>query len=139
VSEQDEHAQRTARLKESAVARSADAVARAHRAITVLVNRDVPVTFASVAAEAGVSESFLYKHQELGDRIRQQRKPRTRPKARNNAEAASAASLRVQIGVLADQVEKANEKIRTLTAENEMLRGAVTDLRARQRRAEKQS
>jgi Family of unknown function (DUF6262) len=125
---------RVERLRLAASTRSAEAIARAHRAITALAARGEAVTFASVAAEAGVSESFLYKHQELGDRVREARKPVGRPKARSTKEAASAASLRVQLDVVTDRLAKAHEKIVALTSEVEMLRGTVADLRARARR-----
>jgi hypothetical protein len=97
-----------------------------------LTSRGSAVTFASVAAEAHVSESFLYKHQELADRIRTGRRPAGQSKARSRQEAASAASLRVQVHVLIERLEAADLKIKALTAENEALRGEVSDLRARQ-------
>lgn len=126
--------QRVERLREAAAGRSADATARAHRAITVLANRGTAVTFAAVAAEAKVSESFLYKHRELGDRIRSERRPVGRPQSRSAREAASAASLRVQRDVLAQQLEKAKLRIAELEAENAALRGEISDLRATRRR-----
>lgn len=125
---------RVERLRESAAARSANAIARAQRAITVLTSRGSAVTFASVAAEAGVSESFLYKHVELADRIRAGRRPAGRPTVRSPKEAASAASLRVQLDVLVERLKEANKKIEKLAAENETLRGEVSDLRAKVQR-----
>ncbi|WP_434438456.1 DUF6262 family protein [Lentzea sp. E54] len=125
---------RVARLRESAETRSADAVARTHRAITVLANREAPVTFASVAAEAQVSQSFLYKHGELTERIKKVGRPRSGSRARNGAEAASAASLRVQLAVATEKLEKANQTIAEQTTTIEALRGEVSDLRARLRR-----
>lgn len=134
VPDQQDRRLRIARLRDSAAARSADAVARAHRAITVLANREAPVTFASVAAEAQVSQSFLYKHEELTNRIRQTGRPKTRSQARSSAEAASAASLRVQLGVATERLEKANRVIADQAATIEALRGEIADLRARLRR-----
>jgi hypothetical protein len=121
--------QRVERLREAAATRSADAIARAHRAVTTLVARGGTVTFASVAAEAHVSESFPCKHSELRDRIAAARR-----KARSSHDAASAASLRVQLDVVIDRLNKTNARNALLAKENETLRGEVSDLRARLRR-----
>lgn len=126
--------QRIDRLRQAAAARSADAVARAHRAITSLLARETALTFAIVAAEAQVSESFLYKHTELHDRITSARRPGRRPQARSEKESASAASLRIQLDVITERLAKANERNAGLVKENEALRGEVSDLRARLRR-----
>jgi hypothetical protein len=61
----DDRERRTARLAEAAAARTADAAARARRAITKLNATGQPITFVSVARTAGVSTSFLYQHPEL--------------------------------------------------------------------------
>jgi len=49
----DDRERRTARLAEAAAARTADAAARARRAITKLHNAGQPITFVSVARTAG--------------------------------------------------------------------------------------
>lgn len=125
---------RTDGLRAAAANRSADAIARAHRAITSRTARDAQVTFATVAAEAAVSESFLYKHRELNDRIKTARRPIGRPRARSQSEAASTASLRIQLEVITARLAAVSERNELLAAENEALRGEISDLRAVRRR-----
>ena len=134
MSDGQDREQRVERLRKAAATRSAEAIARAHRALTALAARGAAVTFASVAAEAEVSESFLHKHPELRDRVRHGRRPNGRPKARSSKEAASAASLRVQLDVVTERLAEAKRTINQLKQENEALRGAVSELRAQLRR-----
>lgn len=73
------------RLNAASQLRAAAALAAAHRAITLLDARGLPVTFAAVASEAGVSLAYVYKNETIAERIRELRaKPDARrPKTRN--------------------------------------------------------
>jgi hypothetical protein len=62
-------AERSDAIRMAAAARSTDATARARRAVRELHRRGAEVSFAAVAAVAGVSRQFLYSHPELRDEI----------------------------------------------------------------------
>lgn len=84
----DDRERRTARFPEAAAARTADAAARARRAITRLHATRQPITFVSVARTAGVSTSFLYQHPELRREVGEHRTRERGPAqatARNSA------------------------------------------------------
>jgi hypothetical protein len=90
---------RTARLAEAAAARTADATARARRAITKLHNTGQPVTFVSVARTAGVSTSFLYQHAELRREIGEHRTHTAGHASTPTASSAAVESLRTKLAV----------------------------------------
>lgn len=60
-------------LHAAAAARTADAATKASDALSRLTSRGLPVTFAAVAREAGISTDFLYKHTDLRIRIERHR------------------------------------------------------------------
>jgi hypothetical protein len=129
---------RTRQLHDAAAARAADSLARARRAIIALNARSAPVTFTTVAAEAKVSLSYLYKHPDLASEIRQHRsagQPRPRQDRNPRCSPASADSLRTQLTVAAERLRTLDTEVRDLRAENEILRGEVLDLRRRQHKA----
>jgi hypothetical protein len=66
-------------LRAAATRKSQQTVERAERALQELVRRNEPITFRSVAREAGCSEDFLYRHSELRARVEHLRgQPRPR-------------------------------------------------------------
>lgn len=107
--------QRIERLTAAAKQRSDEKRAAAQRAITALHARGKAVTFPSVAEEAGVSISYLYKEEDLAERIRGIRSS-TKPTARRPA----AATPRER--GLAVKLDAAVERIRELEQENERLK-----------------
>jgi hypothetical protein len=91
--------------------------ARAIQALRELDRAGTPVTFASVAAAAGISRSWLYTQPDIRDQIQQQRQA-TRPAPGPPVPAsqrASDASLRARLAAALD-------RNRTLAEENTRLR-----------------
>jgi hypothetical protein len=127
---------RTQQLKESAETRAADALARANRAIIILEARGEAITVASVAAQAGVSESYLYKHPDLQQEIRRRRGDRPTRPGRTRQTSASAESLRTQLTVASERLKNLDAEVRRLRQENETLRGEVLELRRQRRTVE---
>src|ERR1700704_303064 len=91
---------RTERLTDAAAKRSADTEARARRAIIRLDQQNKPVTFASVAALAGVSKSYLSAHPALSTAIRSHRSDGRPAPTRPREEQATTASLRTKLHIV---------------------------------------
>lgn len=122
---------RIARLHQASERRSAEATARAHRAITAMSGRGERINFQSVSATAGVSKDFLYRNSDLRKRIVEARQ--AHPAARiPNPEPASDASLRVKLEAVADAAKSLREENRQLRAENARLQGELLRLRRAQ-------
>lgn len=69
-------------LRIAAAARSVAAEQRARHAIAQLDRRGQPITFLAVAAEAGVSARYLYRHPQLRATIQQLRDEQHGPPSR---------------------------------------------------------
>jgi hypothetical protein len=126
---------RTARLAEAAAARTADATARARRAITRMHNTGQPVTFVSVARTAGVSTSFLYQHPELRREVGEHR---TRTAGHGSAPRASSAtveSLRTKLAAAVQHNRDLTEEIAVLRNETAALRSRLLEQRSEARRS----
>lgn len=126
--------ERVERLRTTAHKRSAEAFAAARRAIMSLQARGEPITLKAVAAEAGVSESYLVKNAELKtqiDGLRSGGIP-ARPAARSDAR--STATLRTQLEVVLEQASKLRAENERLRLENAKLRGALLEARRAGRR-----
>jgi urease accessory protein UreF len=126
---------RTARLAEAAAVRAADAEARARRAIIKLGQQNQPVTFASVAAAAGVSKSYLYAHQSLNTAIRSHQPTTRQTPTQPREDQATAASLRTKLHVVTARLHDIEAQLRQARAENEILLGELVQLRRKQNRA----
>lgn len=101
--------------------RATDTRKAAESALRRLVKRKAPITFAAVAAEAGVSTGYLHRHPDLAPKIRQLRDAQhTQPALHTvTAEPTIIDTLRDHIRRLqADH----NRQIRELHAENAALR-----------------
>jgi len=120
---------RTARLGEAAAARTADAAARARRAITKLRNTGEPVTFVAVAREASVSTSFLYQHSQLRNDITTLRTTASDAAATGVKSAASIESLRTKLAAAIARNRELTEEIAQLRTENEALRSRLLEIR----------
>lgn len=122
---------RTARLAAAAATRTADATARARRAITRLNATKQPITFVSVARTAGVSTSFLYQHPELRREICESRGRPVDQSPAPSAGSATVESLRAKLQVALQRNRELVEEVAVLRAENEVLRSHVLELNHR--------
>lgn len=103
--------------------------------IIQLGQQNKPVTFASVAAVAGVSKSYLYAHTELSTAIRNHRSATRPPSPRPREEQATVASLRTKLHVVTTRLHEVEAHLRQARAENETLLGELVHLRRRQNRS----
>lgn len=125
----DDRERRTARLAEAAAARTADAAARARRAITKLHNAGQPITFVSVARTAGVSTSFLYQHPDLRREIGEHRASTGTRTPTSNVGSATVESLRTKLAVAVQRNRDLAEEIAVLRTENTALRSRLLEQR----------
>lgn len=65
-------------LVAAAEAKKNEAIAKTEKAISELSKAGVEITFRSIAEAAGVSVSYLYKYEELKDRIKHLREQQKR-------------------------------------------------------------
>jgi Family of unknown function (DUF6262) len=119
---------RTARLAEAAAGRTADATARARRAITKLRHTGQPISFVSIARTAGVSTSFLYQHPELRREISAHRNRAAGKPPTQDAGSATVESLRTKLQVALRYNRGLSEEVAVLRSENEVLRSRVLEL-----------
>jgi len=105
------------------------------RAVKTLRRMDAagqPVTLASLASQARVSRSWLYRQDDLRDeieRLRGHRRPQTGPPAVPGRQRASSTSL-------LRRLEAAADRIRRLESENQQLRDALARALGERRAAE---
>jgi hypothetical protein len=117
-------ADNTAHLIAAARARSHAAQKRATDAVRRLDQAGAPITFGAVAAEAGVSRSWLYRQPGLRAEIE-----RLRPDHKHNqpllpaALRASEESLRAQRQALQTEIDRLTEENRRLARQAELLLG----------------
>jgi hypothetical protein len=126
----DDRERRTARLAEAAAARTADATARARRAITKLHATGQPITFISVARTAGVSTSFLYQHPELRREVDEHRTRTAGHPHTPTASSATVESLRTKLAVALQRNHALTEEIAVLRTENTTLRSRLLEQRS---------
>ena len=126
----DDRERRTARLAEAAAARTADAAARARRAITKLHATGQPITFVSVSRTAGVSTSFLYQHPDLRREVGEHRTSTAGRTSTPTASSATVESLRTKLAVAVQRNRDLTEEIAVLRTENEALRSQLLEQRS---------
>jgi chromosome segregation ATPase len=118
----------TTGLAEAADRRSERAVERARRAIRRLDKAGEPVSFQSVAREAGVSRQFLYSQAQLRGEIERLRAAHLEAaEAIPSAQRASEASLKARNQMLLDENRRLREEVAGLREE---LAGAWGEVRA---------
>jgi Family of unknown function (DUF6262) len=118
----------TTGLREAADRRSERAVERARRAIRRLDRAREPVSFQSVAREAGVSRQFLYGHDQLRGEIERLRSAHLEAaEAVPSAQRASEASWKARNQTLIDENRRLREEVAGLREE---LAGAWGEVRA---------
>ena len=126
----DDRERRTARLAEAAATRTADASARARRALTKLRSTGQPITFVSVARTAGVSTSFLYQHPELRREVGEHRTHTAGHPHTPTASSATVESLRTKLAVAVQRNRALAEEIAVLRTENNALRSRLLEQRS---------
>jgi hypothetical protein len=110
-------ADNTHHLLRAAAARHQDARHRASETIELLDRQGQPVTFAAVAAASGVSRTWLYRQDDLRQRIGRLRARNSRPTRTPATQQASDASLRQRLDTARDEIAR--------------LRAETTELRRR--------
>jgi Family of unknown function (DUF6262) len=102
-------------------------------AIAALDRRAAAITFSSVAEEACVDRSWLYKQEDLAADIRRRRERSRQPlRARPERERASDASLRVRLAAAVESQNRVRAELETVLAENRALREELARLRGAQ-------
>ena len=126
--------ERVERLRAARSQRAVEALALSNRAITALEARGLPVTWESVAEAAGVSTSYLRKHDDLSKRIRalnQASGPVTVTSPSRAASDSVVRGLRNKVELMAERLRRYEAENASLRSENAALRGEVADLRRR--------
>ncbi len=131
MTQRSDYEERVERLTASAHTRTAEATARAQRAITALLARGATVNFNTVAREGSVSKDFLYGSPELAARIRELRSTGVPIVDVPRAERPSEDSARVQLTVLRASLADQRAEIDHLRRENAALRGEIIRNRRR--------
>lgn len=129
MTQRPDYNERVDRLTASAKSRTAEATARAQRAITALQSRGAAINFNTVAREGGVSKDFLYGSPDLSARIRSLRNAKTPVADVPRAERPSEDSARVQLTVLRESNAGLRAENEELRRENAALRSEVVRLR----------
>lgn len=109
----------SAHLLAAARKRASQTRTRADAAIARITNNGAPVTFDSVAREAGVSRSWLYAQPDLRaeiDRLRQRTLVKTAPVPPPAPQHASDASLLRRLEAAADRIRRLEQDNRDLKA-----------------------
>jgi hypothetical protein len=120
-----DHDQRIARLSAAARRKSDDASARARRALMALDSRRAPVNFNTVAAEAGVSKDFLYRHEELRTTIMKRRQAGNAAPSIPSGERTTENSAAVKLAVATKALAALRVENKALREENARLLGEV--------------
>jgi hypothetical protein len=102
-------------LSQAAAERHQETLRKASDAIAHLDSSGQPVNFSTVAAAAGVSRTWLYRHPDIHDLISRLRSAPTRPATIPAAQRGTAESLRARL-------DTARTEITRLRAENTALR-----------------
>jgi hypothetical protein len=105
--------------------RTVDAEEAATKAILALQKRGVPVNFATVAAEAGCSRTYLYSHPELRERIQKARSARVGASSTPAAAARSESSKDRIIEALRSKVERLESDLTAARKDAKQLRTAL--------------
>lgn len=108
------HRRNTDGLRRNAGERSRNALNRAEDALRRLVERKLPVTFAAVAAAAGVSKAWLYKTDAVRTRVLALRAAPTAGAPVKTVRPASDASKDTIIDALRLRIGKQDEEIKEL-------------------------
>lgn len=119
-------------LRQSAKNRSQETLERTDKAINKLVKKGEKITFQSVAKAAGVSVAYLYKYDEIKQRIDKLRKQQFPIKELPKTQKASENSRSAVVKTLKERIKKLEAENRGLRDHIEVVQGIamqVTDLK----------
>lgn len=106
-------------LKLAAEKKKQDALEKTERAIQVLIEKNQKITIRSVAREAGVSASYIYKYPELAYKIQtlreRQKYNHVKPLAPSSTNQKIATQLRDRLKIVEREKAELVEKIESLT------------------------
>ena len=117
-------------LKEATERKRQEALDKTNQAINTLVKKGQPITFTSVAKEAGVSTAYLYKYDELKNRIQQlqqQQKGQLKPQS---PQPASDKSRQVIVNQLRERIKKLEIENRDLRHQIAVVYGQLSTLQS---------
>lgn len=136
MSKEDGKAARIAALKAAASAKQKRASESLDAAISKLVKKKAVISFASVAKEAGISVSYLYKYPEVKARVTELRDKQSLF-ARANKPKASDASRAVIVGQLKGRIKDLEAEIVELRKVNQGMAGKLYQLQGAKDLAER--
>jgi hypothetical protein len=115
-------------LNQASLKKRTDALVRTEKAITELINKQQQITIRSVAREANVSVSYIYKYPELAYKIQRLREQQKYSLVANNQSAKKTEILQVkntelkqeiaELRIIIEQGKKRGNKLEDLQAEN---------------------
>jgi Family of unknown function (DUF6262) len=124
-------------LKEVQSARKEDAVERVYKAIERLLHIDAKINFTTVAKEANVSVSYLYKYPEIKQHIAEVRNKQNSFSTSTIAQANSSSTAKV-IAHLKDKIQQKEQENKEIKRKNEALAGQVYRVHYLQEQVERQ-
>lgn len=119
------------RLREAASRKSSEARARVMRALVAMQARGQTINFNTVAAEANVSKGYLYKQDDLRQRIAAARPtpPQVLPPRAAQSERETTAEQKLRLA--SEAIQRLKAEVADLRNENARLRGDLVALRRR--------
>lgn len=127
---------KVAALKEASDRKRLEALDKTNQAIAVLVKEGKRITFPAVAQAAGVSVAYLYKYDDLRERIDQLRKQQNQATQPSQPQPASDKSKMVMINSLRERVKKLEMENSALRQQNEVIYGHLSGLQSVQQKVE---
>jgi Family of unknown function (DUF6262) len=124
-------------LKEVQSARKKDAVERVYKAIERLLHIDAKINFTTVAKEANVSVSYLYKYPEIKQHIAEVRNKQSSFSTSTIAQANSSCTAKI-IAHLKDKIQQQEQENKEIKRKNEALAGQVYRVHYLQEQVERQ-
>jgi len=125
-----------AALKGAAERKRQDALERTNQAITKLVREGKKITFTAVAEAAGVSVAYLYKYDDLKERIDHLKTQQEKASKPVQPQPASDKSKQVIITQLKERIKKLEAENRGLRDQNEAIYGRFCQLQGVQQQVE---
>lgn len=125
MSNEDIMSARVANLNRVQEERKQQTLAKVEQALERMVSCGVKINFSTLATEASVSQSYLYKYPEIKTKIAQIRNQQSSMPRPRSPEPASAKSNQVIVSKLKDRIKKLEAEVTGLRNINEGLAGRV--------------